>query len=161
MDKNGKLLGKLNIIDLIVIIAVIAVIAGIGYRFASEPASAVKDKVTVEYVVEVEGIRSYAVDALAKKGVTTDKKAATRIGEITDVETKDVEFQSTTADGRIVKTSLPERYTAVVTVRAECKESDDGYYTDDSEEVAVGRTVDLITKYVSATGLVKSVKKID
>lgn len=160
MDKNGTVAKKVNIIDLFIILIVIAAAAGICYRFVGNPAKAVTDKVTVEYVVEIEGIRQYSVDALKKMGITTDEKATTEIGEIVNVEQKEVEFQSTTADGRIVNTSLPERYTALVTIQAECKESDDGYYTDDSEEVAVGRSVDVVTKYVSANGLVKSVKRL-
>ena len=160
MDKNGKILKKFNIIDVFVIIAIIAVVAGIFYRFVGSSADAVRDKVTVEYVVEVEGIRQYSVDALKKMGITTDEDATVQIGEIINVEQKDVEFQSTTANGTIVQTPLPDRYTAVVTIRAECMESDNGYYTGDSEEVAVGRNVDVVTKYVSATGLVKSVTRI-
>ena len=36
MDKNGKIGGKISIIDILVVILIVAVIAGIGVRYGSK-----------------------------------------------------------------------------------------------------------------------------
>ena len=57
LDKNGKIGGKVSIIDLFILLIVLVVIAGIGMRYGSRITSAVKSDAEFEYVVMVEGIR--------------------------------------------------------------------------------------------------------
>ena len=101
------------------------------------------------------------MDALNKKGVITDKNSEKVLGEIKNIEVEEAQFQSTTADGKIVETVLPERYTCYVTIEASGKESEDGYIMDDSNELSVGRNMDIYSKYVKTSGEIKSVEKLD
>lgn len=160
IDKNGKLGGKISIIDLAVILLILIVIGGLIMRFGSSVTTSVKSDAQFEYVVKVDGVREFTVDALEKKGVITDKKSEKILGEILDVEVKDAQFRSTTADGQIVETILPDRYTCYVTIKATGKESDEGYIMGDSNELSVGRTIDIYSKYVKTSGEIKSVKVV-
>lgn len=157
LDKNGKIGGKLSIIDLGVILIVLIVALGIFARFGSSMTTAVKSDKEFEYTVKITGVRQYTIDALNKKGKVTDKKSEMDLGEITDVEIIPTVFQSTTAAGEIVNTDLPGRYTCIVTVRARGKESDDSYIMHDSTELSVGRTVEIYSKYVKTSGEIMSV----
>ena len=74
MDKNGKIGGKVSIIDILVVVLVVAVIVGIVARYGSSVTGAVKSNKQFEYVLKVESVRQYTVDALEKKGKVTDKK---------------------------------------------------------------------------------------
>ena len=47
---------------------------------------AVKSNKQFEYVLKVESVRQYTVDALEKKGKVTDKKSEKDLGEIVDVQ---------------------------------------------------------------------------
>lgn len=161
MDKNGKIGGKISIVDILVVLLVIAVIAGIALRYGSRITDAVKSDRQFEYVLEVENVRQYTVDALQKKGKVTDKKSEKDLGEITDVKIEEASFQSTTASGEIKKSKLPERYTCLVTIKANGKESEDNYILADSTELSVGRNIDLYSKYVKTTGNIKSVRVAD
>lgn len=161
MNKNGKIKGKFNIIDLLVIVLVIAMIGGIALRFGSRVTTAVKSDEEFEYVVRVEAVRQYTIDALNKKGVVTDKKSTMDLGEIVSVEYEPATMTSQTADGKLVNAALPEKYTALVTIRTTGKESDNSYITADSNELSVGRTTELFTKYVHTSGSIESVKKIN
>ena len=161
MDKNGRIGGKLSIIDLGVIILIIAAIAGLCVRFMSGTTTAVTSDVRFRYVVKINSVREYTVEALKKGGITTDKKAETELGEITDVTVGDAKMQSTTADGKIEWSNLPDRYTCNVTIEADGRESEDGYILDDTTELSVGRTVDIVTKYVKTTGEIISVEVIE
>ena len=160
MNKDGKIKGKFNIIDLLVILLIIAVAIGIAARFGSSVTTAVKSDEEFEYVVKVESVRQYTIDALQKKGKVTDKKSTLDLGEIIDVEYEKTKFTSSTADGRIVDASQPDRFTAFVTIRTRGKESDNSYITADSNELSVGRNTEIYTKYVHTTGMIMSVDKL-
>ena len=157
MDKNGKIGGKVSIIDILVVVLVVAVIVGIVARYGSR----VKSNKQFEYVLKVESVRQYTVDALEKKGKVTDKKSEKDLGEIVDVQVENATLQSTTASGELKNPELPGRYTCYVTIRATGKESDDNYILEDSTELSVGRNVDLYSKYVKTSGDIKSVKVVE
>ena len=107
MDKNGKIGGKVSIIDILVVVLVVAVIVGIVARYGSSVTGAVKSNKQFEYVLKVESVRQYTVDALEKKGKVTDKKSEKDLGEIVDVQVENATLQSTTASGELKNPELP------------------------------------------------------
>lgn len=159
IDKNGKLFGKINIIDLLVILLIIGAGIGFGLRFVSTAADNVRSQTKLTYVVEVENIRSYAVDALQKKGIATDTKTKNIIGEIVDVSASAMKTQALKADGTTVFAEVPGKYSARVTVTADGRESDRGYFVGENIELSVGSSVSLSTKYVNTSGKVISITK--
>lgn len=161
MDKQGKIKGKFNIIDILVILLIFAMVIGIAVRFRSSVTTAVKSDVELEYVVKIESIRECSINALKKMGKVTNKKSEMDLGEVVNVEYEPTKCQSTTADGRIVFAEQPERYTAYVTVRTKGKESDNSYILEDSNELSVGGVAQIFTKYIDTTGNVLSIKKIE
>lgn len=161
LDKNGKIFGKINIIDLLVILAILAGIIGFGARFASKAAEDVKKKVQFSYVVQVDGVRIYTVDALLKKGIVTDTKTESVVGEITDVEYKPYVESMLTASGERISVEVPDSYSVIVTVNSEGNESDSGYFVGENIELSVGSTMSMTTKYVNTSGRIKSIEKKD
>ena len=160
MDRNGNIKGKFNIIDLLVIILLVVVVAGIAVRYGSSVTTAVKSDEEFEYVVKVESVRDFTISALEKMGKVTDKNSTLDLGEIVDVKVEPTEYQSTTADGRHIIAEQPERYTAYVTIHTRGKESDNSYITADSNELSVGRTTEIYSKYVHTTGMIMNVTKL-
>lgn len=161
MDKNGKIGGKISIIDIGVLVLIIAAAIGLVIRFTSGTTTAVTSNETFRYVVKVNMVREYTVNALQKRGITTDKKAEMVLGEIKDVKVEDSKIQSTTASGKIEWSNLPDKYTCYVTIEAEGRESEDGYILDDTTELSVGRSVDIITKNVKTSGEIISVDVVE
>ena len=161
MDKNGKIKGKVSIIDILVILLIVVVIVGIGARYGSRITSAVQSDKEFEYVLRVENVREYTVNALQRKGKITDKKSEKDLGEITDVRVENATQQSVTASGEVMFSELPDRYTCFVTIIGKGKESDDNYILNDTTELSVGRNIDLYSKYVKTSGDIASVKVLD
>ena len=160
MDKNGKIFGKVSIIDLLVLLAVIVGVAGFSVRFFSTAADNVNEKTKFEYVVEVQDVRSFTVDALDKKGIVTEKKSGGVIGEIINVESEAYKMPHVLSNGRVIDVSIPEKYTVNVTVVGEGNETNGGYYIGENVELSVGSTITMASKYANSTGKVKSVKII-
>lgn len=161
MDKNGKLFGKVSIIDLLVVLAVIVGIAGFSMRFLSDAAENVVEKTKFEYVVEIEDVRKFTVEALEKKGLVTEKKSGGIIGEIVNVESKPFEVKLAMSNGRLVNVDVPEKFVVSVTVVGEGNETAGGYYIGENVELSVGSTVTMASKYANSTGKVKSIKIIE
>ncbi len=161
MDKNGKIKGKISIIDILVIALVVLVAVGIAARYGSRITSAVKSDKSFEYVLRVENVREYTVNAVKRMGKVTDKKSEKNLGEIVDVRVENATQQSVTAAGEVKNPETPGRYTCYVTIHATGKESDDNYILEDSTELSVGRNIDLYSKYVKTSGDIVSVKVLD
>lgn len=161
MDKNGKIGGKVSIIDILAVLLVVVVVCGIAARYGSGVTNSVKTSKQFEYVLKVESVRQYTVDALKKMGKVTDKKSEKDLGEIVDVQVENATLQSTTASGELKNPELPGRYTCYVTIRANGKESSDNYILDDSTELSVGRNIELYSKYVKTSGDIKSVSVVE
>lgn len=160
MKKEGKIKGKFNLIDVLAIVLVAAVVVGIGVRFKSSVTTSVKSDEEFIYTVKVSGVKQYTVDALEKKGKVTDKKSEIDLGDIEDVAIAPAATQAERADGKIAKTEMPDRYDVTVTVKTYGKEGENSYITADSDELSVGRTIDIYTKYVHTSGKIMSVEKV-
>lgn len=158
IDKNGKLFGKINIIDLAVILAVIVVAVGVIVRFTGGAGKIVTEGTKIEYTVRVQGVRQYTVDALQKKGIITNKKYTAVVGEIKDVVVTPAKQRAVTANGQLVQAELPERYDCLVTIECDGKESSSGYFNSNNDELSTGRDYEIYSKYVSTNGLITGVK---
>lgn len=158
MDKNGKIFGKVNIIDLVAILIVVLAIVGITIRFTSIAAENVNQKAHFTYVVEIEDVRIYSVNALKKMGTATDKQGNV-IGEITNVEYDKMVRQHVNENGEPVKVTTPLRYVAKVTLESEGKDTDSGYFVGENTELSVGSSITMYTKYSNCSGKIVKVEK--
>ncbi len=159
MNKDGKIFGKINIIDLLAVLILLVALVGIGIRFTSTASKSVTDKTEFSYVVEIDDVRIYTVNALGKKGLVTDKQGNI-IGEITNVEYDFKKEQKVLSNGNTVMVSVPEKYTAQITLKASGKESEDAYFVGENTELSVGSTLTMNTKYANCSGKIKSVEKV-
>lgn len=164
MNKDGNIKGKFNVIDLLVILLIAAVAVGLLVRFGSSITKAVKSDEEFEYEVRVQSVRHFTIDALKTTMETeselTDKKATVELGKIIDIKSEPATVLSEKNDGTMVKAPQEDRYTVYVTIKTRGKESDSSYILADSNELAVGRSTEIISKYVHTSGLITSVKKL-
>ncbi len=158
MNKDGKIFGKINIIDLLAVLILLVALVGIGIRLTSTASKSVTDKTEFSYVVEIDDVRIYTVNALKKMGTATDKQGNI-IGEIETVEWDSKKEQKVLSNGETVMVDVPDKYTVTVTMDASGKESADKYFVGENTELSVGSTIQMYTKYANCSGKVKSVEK--
>lgn len=159
LDRNGKLFGKVSIVDLLAALVVLVAVIGIGARFFTSASDNVRGKTQLSYVVEFENVRMYSIDALNHKGIATDTKSGAVIGEIVNVEYEPYKTHEITASGDAILAEVPERYIARITLNAEGNETAKGYFVGDNIELSVGGSVAMSTKYVNTNGRVISIEK--
>ncbi len=159
-DRNGKLFGKVSVVDLFAVLVVLVAVIGISARFFTNASDNVRAKTQLSYVVEFENVRMYSINALNYKGTATDTKSGAIIGEIVNVEYEPYKTHEVTASGEAILAEVPERYVARVTIKAEGNETAKGYFVGDNIELSVGGSVAMSTKYVNSNGKVKSIEKL-
>ncbi|MBP3361980.1 MAG: DUF4330 domain-containing protein [Clostridia bacterium] len=161
MIKDGKIFGKINIIDLLVIIVLIAAIAGIGYRLLGARSAEVRDMQNFEYVVRVDNIRQQTAQALEKKGKVYADKNNVETGEIVSVTVQPYKQEAITTKGEQKFAETPEKFTAYVTIRVNGTCSQGTYYDNDKTEIGAGRGHKICSRDVATTGEIVSVKPIE
>lgn len=162
IDKNGKILSKISIIDIVIVLAVVLCIAGAFIRFSGLLGDNKTSPVEFEYVIRLQQVREKSAEAVAKKGCVYSNLADNSyMGEITDVQIVPNDDYSVIADGSIVKTSAPDRYDVYATVKVSGKQTGTALYTSSGKLIEVGSLEYIATKWVAAGGEIVSVSFLD
>lgn len=161
-DKNGKLFGKINIVDILAVIVVVVLAIGIGYRFTGKPTQNVANHERFEYVVGIADVRKYTVDALEKMGDVYKAKTHEKAGRITKVEAVPYKKATIVADGSVQDIEIPDKYQVLITIETEGRIGDTLYLDSSNREIYVGGNIDWYTKWVQIeSSQVKSITPIE
>lgn len=156
--KNGKIFGKINLVDFLVIIGVIVAIIGIFVRFVLLSENSHTENSSFEYVVKVDNVRDCTIQGLEKKGSLYFGKDNAYVGEIVDVEFKTAEYDLVMDNGERKLIERPDRYTALVKIQSAGTKTE-GRFSDAAErDIAVGGTLAVCSKYVNTTGQIVDFK---
>lgn len=160
INRDGKLFGKISIVDIAVIVLVVVLALGVYKMFAGNSSAVVTSSEKIECTFLVKNVRSYTADALAKKGPLCDKVSKEYIGEITNVRVESGLYQVNMADGTFKQAVPEERYNVYVTVEFDGKASDNGYYTAANKYLGAGTSVGFTTKYAECESTVYSIGNV-
>ncbi len=159
MNKDGKIFGKINIIDLLLILLLVVLALGIFVRVSGTRAKQIKNAGSFEYVIKIDDIRDCTLKALEKKGGVYNEKDNVQIGEITNVTSEPCKKEGVKSNGTRVFAERPDRFTAYVTIKAIGKCVDGTYYDAAENEIGAGRGHRVATKYAATSGEIISVKQ--
>ncbi len=159
INKEGKLFGKISVIDIAVILIIAVLAVGIYIRFSGTTQTIATAGEDIECTFLVRNIRMFSAEALERGGPVYDKTSKEYIGEITDVRIDKGEYQVNMADGTFQTIAPEDRYNAYVTVEFEGKVGENGYYTAANKYLAAGTSVVINTKYAQCESTVYSIKE--
>lgn len=153
LDENGRVGGKINIVDLIVVVLLILVIAVIGVRTGSgdKTANGV-DVGNKTYVVLVEGVRSFTLDAFSEGDELFSKEDGTSIGTIKKIESSPTVEIHDDGTGQIAEYSVDDKYNVYLTVETNAETTDGRTFVNGVFEISRNSSAYLKTKYVSFMG---------
>ena len=131
IDKNGKLFGKINIIDLLIILIVIAALILVATKMftpAEKGERVESTKVTLTYV---------AVDALIGAGEAInvgdpvyEDTTNIELGTVTSVQYEEAYQYQAGPDGEVIKVPVVGREYVTVTTEVEASVTDDGVFVN-------------------------------
>ena len=149
IDENGKIGSKVSIVDLFALFLVLACIAAVGLKMQAVKTVKGGD-VAIEYKVRVENVRKMSVDAMRQsigEDGAIDIESKYELGKIVDVKAQPARVLVQTNDGKISLAEYDDRYDVYLTLEAEGRETEDGYYTHSGRQLSVGATVGIKAKY--------------
>ncbi|AMA72035.1 MULTISPECIES: DUF4330 domain-containing protein [Aneurinibacillus] len=119
IDQKGRIFGVINILDLFLILLLIAalIFAGLKFTKSEEIAIGPTTQKEVTYVLYNSAEHPFVVDQIKKGDIIKDKDKGLKIGEVVNVEKKPGKVAVTTADGRMVMSTVPEKYSVYITVK--------------------------------------------
>lgn len=161
INKQGKLFGKISIIDILAVVAIVVIIAGVYFKFIAPSETVVTDSHSLEYTMKFREIRIHSAEAFEKGGPVMDSKTREDMGEIVAVTYEPAKVIRELSDGRIAEIEVPEKYDVSVTMRVDGKQNETGYYTQkDNKVIGVGSRTTVDTKYVKCYGEIVDVKGV-
>ena len=156
IDENGRLFGRISIIDFVVI-AVVVVLAGALYtKDTAVPIAGVSDPLqSIEYEVSITNMPAGRLEGLREEDILYNKETGNPMGTIRKIEVEDCVTSMLKADGTYVMASVEDRYDVTLTVDAKVMVDERGhYYVNRSELVAVGWSVNFNTIASTFAGVI-------
>ncbi|WP_048600533.1 DUF4330 domain-containing protein [Rubeoparvulum massiliense] len=114
IDEKGKLFGLVNIVDLLIVVVVLGLAAGVYYKVTQS--NRVVETVPVTLTLLAEEIRQPTVDAIAIGDDAYDWESNGYFGKVVDKQVTPAIAYVETADGRVVKAEIPDKYNLTVTI---------------------------------------------
>ncbi len=164
INEKGKLFGIINVVDLLVLVAAIAVIGGVGYKlFAKQIKEVASPQVTLTMTVRVRGATPFLVAEAERNnqvGKTLVSGNSYMNAKITDMRIENYQQQVSTADGRIVTATDPDKKDIIFTIETQVSKGTPAPAIG-TQEVRAGRTYIVKTNDFETTGIIDMVDIAD
>ena len=103
IDRDGRLFGKISVIDVIVLAVVVVLVAAVFTKTRMPQTGATVSTVPVVYTMRVQNQPEYMLDAIQVGDQLFDEARSTggSLGTITDVQVSDGTYQASLNDGTV------------------------------------------------------------
>lgn len=159
LDKNGRLFGKISIIDVLVILAVAVLAAALAFKNTQTHTGATSANVPITYQVRINGDRSYVTDAVRVGDNLYDQENSSGgpLGTITAIEVFPGKKVATFNDGTMGEAPVEDGVTLLLTVRGEGIISDNRYLLNRVYNLGVNTTRNYYTPYAQFVATVTAI----
>jgi len=146
IDKNGKIKGRVSIIDIVIVLAVLALVAGFVYRQTSDRFGAILRADETFYVtVETNRLRSLNVDAVSIGDIMFRMDSRQPFGTVIDIRTEPATNNIWHSDGTITEAEMEDRYLLTLVLESTGSITQTGYFVNGTDHIASGSDVMLVS----------------
>lgn len=124
IDENGKIGGKINLIDFLILVVILAVAAFVAYRFLGTDKDDAGSSVIIEFTCAE--VNDYTVERLETGAPVLDGNANRDLGTAVDFTIDDASTYSATDSGKPVVVDIPDSKSVVVTIESAGELDDNG-----------------------------------
>lgn len=159
IDENGRVGGRVNLVDLIVLILAVLVVAVIGARMGvSDKADDGVDQSMISYKVRIESVRQYTVDSFREGDALYDSKEDVCIGTITGIDVSDATTPVRNTSGEFARGTVEGRYDIYLTVETPVEISNGRHFVNGTNEISANSKLEARTKYTKFTGMITEIE---
>lgn len=162
INSNGKIFGKVSIIDILIVLLVIIAIVAAYLRLNKNVDKVADDPVDFYYTISIKEIRENNKDNLIKdinKEFFLNGDVSHSMGILESYEILDAKSTITLTDGSVVESVVPEKYDVYLTFKINGFEMDDGYYTSKLHDLCAGKSYSISSLHCSVFGTVDKIWK--
>jgi len=146
IDKNGRLFGRVSVIDIIIVLAVLVLGAGFVYRQTSARLQTVINPSDEFYVVfEVNGLREVNTRAIAEGDLIFRIHDRQPLGEVVDITLRPATQAMHLDDATVIMAEMEERYRVFITLASVGSITEVGYFVNGLEHLAPGLDMVLVS----------------
>ena len=159
IDKNGRLFGKISIIDVLVILVVVVLAASLAFKKNQTHTGTVVSNIPITFQMRINGVRTYVADAIrvGDNLYDLDNRSNGALGEITGMEVLPGHRQAAFSDGTDEMAPIEDGVDVVLTVRGSGIISDNRYLLNRVYNLGVNTIRNYYTPYAQFTATVTSV----
>ncbi len=143
IDAKGRVLGKINVIDLFVVLVALVIVSFFGVKFITPKLSTVtaQDEIVIKLYGEFSP--SYAVKSMKIGDKVEDEGRNIDFGTITDIETYDGFLLTSDAEGKQHKASVEgyNSYTITTEAKAQLIDGGDGGFKINGNIYVIGHSL--------------------
>ncbi len=154
IDKQGKLFGKINILDLFVVTLILLLAVGTYYKLTSEKLEMSTGEHNIEYVLKIRNVSDFTSEYYTEGTEVFDRSTNEMIGVITNVLTEPTKDVINTKNGDLSLTEVPGKLDIYITLEGKGIETEKSYLINGVFELKRGSTVKLKTKYLEVDSVV-------
>ena len=159
MDENGRIGGKISIVDIIVILLCILVVCAIFVKYNNDDTRAANvDSKTITYTVKIRGLREGTVNAMKKGDELRENLDDNVMGKIEDIKVEPATLKMNLNNGTWIDAPLENRYDVELTLKTKADLSGGHIYVNRVHELNVNASITLLSKYVQFTGLITGIQ---
>lgn len=159
IDKNGRLFGKISIIDVVVILVVVILAAALGFKNSQTHTGTTSTNIPITYQLRVNGEHDYVANAVrvGDKLYDQENSSGGPLGTITNIEKLPGTKVATFNDGTMGNAPVQNGVTMLLTVEGEGIIKDNRYLINRVYNLGVSTTRNYYTPYAQFTGTITAI----
>lgn len=162
MFKNGKIFGKVNLLDGTVLVLVIALLIAGALKFRTFNKTVDSNSNgKVVYTFIINNVREYTLSAFKSGDNVFDGMTDVNIGHIIKVDAKDANIINALADGTTILSDNPYKKDIILTIEAPGSSTSTAYFANKSIELKIGSEKNIKTLYAETAGKIASIEYIE
>ena len=156
IDKNGRIFGKLNVVDALVIVLVLGLVFAAVYRFTASGMVREADQ-RVRFTLMIEGVRDLQVPYYITGLMAFDARNGQYIGRIAGIQYETLTTTMPLPDGTVIMAEMPGVLRLFVDIEADARVTPTAILVHGAYELNVGRRLHLNTKFIDVEGIIVGV----
>lgn len=159
IDRNGRLFGKISIIDVLVVAVVLFLAVALRFKGNQTHTSTSVTEVPITYQVTASGVRSYVANAIQVGDVLydLDMDSSGHLGEITAIEVLPPSKQAEFHDGTVDFVPAEDSVDLLLSVKAYGLIDNGRYLINRVYDLGLNASRNLYTPYAQFVGAITSI----
>jgi hypothetical protein len=139
IDRQGRLAGKVSLIDIALILIAIGLIIGLGYRRLAPKAVQIVVSDTKFYVtLVIEPIREFSLNAIHEGDVFYKQHEQQPLGKVLSTRSEPAKEIIKRPDGTPLYVPMEEKYSLYMTLECAGNVTDNGYFVNGNAQISEG-----------------------